>query len=224
MGQFSAGHPAPGSPPPIPPAFSGMSPPTMPGEVTPPHAQSKWPRVLGIIMIVLGSLATLGSCFGTVALFFQDKLMDFAASASGKGSPAAQDLTIQAAAIVKWKWASFGSNVFLMVCAVLCLVAGIGILKRRAGGVTQAKLWAVLKMVAAVVGGVVGFLMQRDIFQAMQQAGTTGANMPAGVAGAMQGVQAAMLFGSVVWQWALPVFVLVWLSRAKVREETSLWA
>ncbi len=193
---------------------SGITPPSDPGEVPP----STWPTVIGVITIVFGGLGALGGCFGAFAPFFIGMMQSMVPEDQVTGLEGMMDWGVWMVAL-----AMAG-----MLMAVLLLVAGIGITKRHAWGPKTALVWAPLKMIFVVLNSVVAYQIQIAQFEAMQEAMANDPNVPAGM-GAFRGsmMQALGIFGvliSVLWGWALPVFLFIWFSRKKIRTETAGWA
>ncbi|MBI4579084.1 MAG: hypothetical protein HY718_05235 [Planctomycetes bacterium] len=99
--------------------------------------------------------------------------------------------------------------------ALLLLVGGVGLVGRRRWGASAAKVWAVLRMLFVLVGLAVGWQMQQASFSAMSSSGRMG--------GAEQVVMGLSLVLGLVWAWALPVIMLIWLSRAKIKADIARW-
>ena len=192
-------------------------PPTHPFAPPASPSRSAWPTVLGIIAIVFGALSVLGGCWGVVSPFVFKKLIDaIPETAAGDLGEATIPFEITA----DWQGWIIAGSLLTTGLAVLLLIAGIGLLKRRRWGVDAAWWWVVLKMIFVVVNAAVAYQMQQDIYAAL---GEQQANMPGLSAGFYQlGAIAGVTF-AVVWGWALPVFVMIWFSRRVIREEVNEW-
>jgi hypothetical protein len=106
-----------------------------------------------------------------------------------------------------------------LIAAVLLLPAGIGLLKRRLWGVRLTRTWARVKMVMVVGVAALTYVMQQQMWAAM-----TKQNAPGSPFGPMEGVMVATaVVFALVWGWALPVFMLIFLSRRKVKEHIDTW-
>ncbi len=191
-----------------------MTPPSDPGEVPP----SNWPTAIGVIAIVVGSVGAMSGCLGAFSPLIFDLFQRIVPEGQVTGLEGMMDWAVWMVAV----------SVVGMLVAVLLLVAGIGITKRRAWGPKAALVWAGLKMIFVVVNSVIGYLVQIAQFEAMQEAIANDQNLPAGM-GAFMGslMQALGIFGlliGVLWGWALPVFLFIWFSRKKIRTETAGWA
>lgn len=173
---------------------------------------SQWPGVIGIISIVMGSLAALRGCIGAVVAPII--------------SVVAGQLPEEGAAVLEpmkelMGWMIFNGIATTLV-AVMLIVGGSGLIKRRPWGRRVCMIWSVLKMILVMVSSVLSFFIFRENMEAvLQQQGTAG--LPPFFAIMMKTSGAfGMLFG-IVWGWALPVFMLVWFSRQKIRTEVSGW-
>ena len=195
---------------------SGITPPSDPAEM--PPSPSTWPTAIGVIAIVLGGVGALFGCFGAFSPLFMGMMQSIAPEGQVTGLEGMMDWVVWIVAV----------SIAAMLIAVLLLVAGIGITKRRAWGPKVALVWAGLKMIFVIVHSVIGYLVQIAQFEAMQEAIANGQNMPTGM-GTFMGImmQALGIFWvliGVLWGWALPVFLFVWFARKKIRTETAGWA
>jgi len=112
-----------------------------------------------------------------------------------------------------------GLSLLATLVAVMLLVGGIRLLRRRASSVALLRAWAVAKLVLALLlagYALLIFASNLEMMQAeLQPSGTSADTM-----------RAAAFFGvafNLIWQWALPIFMLVWFSRAPIRASTARW-
>lgn len=192
------------------PRMSPVAPPTRPGAAWAVPAESSWPKVIGIIAIVLGSLGILGGVYGV----FTPQLLGFFESLMPPGQEGGFEALEQHAG-----WTVATSLVGMAVAALL-LVGGIGLAKRRPGSVAMCRVWSVLKIVLVLVNSAVAYRLMLTQFDAMGQSGPGAMPMGPGFG------KVIAMFGVVVglaWGWALPVFLLIWLGRGKIKAETSGW-
>ncbi|NNF44738.1 MAG: hypothetical protein HKO59_05770, partial [Phycisphaerales bacterium] len=82
------------------------------------------------------------------------------------------------------------------------------------------KAWAITKIVFVVANSSVGYLVNRAQFEAMMDDPGM-ASMGSGFFSAIGIV--GVVFG-LLWGWALPVFLLIWFGRPKVKQEMATWA
>ncbi|MCH8211846.1 MAG: hypothetical protein IIB99_10820, partial [Planctomycetes bacterium] len=108
--------------PPMPPP-TPMTPPTDAGAI--PPKPSSWPMVIGVIATILGSLAVLGGCFGLVSSLFLDQFMSLVPQGEAGEMASALD-GLKPALII--------SGALTMVLAIVLLIGGIGLLRRRSWG------------------------------------------------------------------------------------------
>ena len=182
-------------------------PPQQPGEIGGPEQAATWPKIIGVISIVFGSVACLSGAWGLLA----PRLMEAVAV------KAPQSQAAPFAAMEGWGTWIVVSSALTMLIAPVLLVAGIDLVRRRRRGIKLGRVWAVLKMIFAVAGSYLGFVMIQEQFRQMpQQKLPVGGDffVVMGVVGAVAGV---------LWSCAYPVFLLIWFSRAKVRTEYTQW-
>lgn len=191
----------------VPPAPA--TPPTTVGYVPPPPRQSVWPTVLGIISIIWGGLGTLGWCSTGVFALIWKPYMGFLTS----NMPANQG---EAEMFEKMRF----DDPLILVCAVLGLllsiwliVAGVYLIKRRPEGPRWCRIYSLL-YIPIVVGYAFFYTrMQMGLFETLPDAPRESANIMA--------VFTAVL--TFLFYAAWPVFLLIWLSRSKIKTEVAGW-
>ena len=187
------------------------TPPTEVAAYAVPERPSSWPIVVGIIAIVLAVLDLLGSCGGIVTPFFADAIKEMAPA----GQPTGMEFMQQNMA-----W-TVGQALLSMGAAVLLLVAAIGLMKRRAWAVQPCLVWAILKIVLVLIGVVTGYAIAQETFESVAQQ-TPG--MPGMSSGLFKSFAVIGMCFGLVFGLALPVFMLIWFSRAKIKAEVAGWA
>lgn len=183
-----------------------LVPPTEPGALPPIERATTWPRTLGIISIILGTLGTLGGLLGSsVSLMVQAMQMSVADKDAVNWDAVRQAVVWMAR-----------MSVIAGMLSVLLLVIGIGLVRRRPWAIPTAKVWAVLKILMVIVNLGISTVIQRSIAEAIQQAGTTSRGP------ALHSTPTGIAFG-LAWGCALPVFMLIWFARQEIREEIARW-
>jgi hypothetical protein len=188
------------------------NPPTLPDAIAAPKGQSAWPTVIGIIAMVFGVLGILmhGVC-GIVGQLFGAQAMRMMQT---------PDAEAQIVMMQQYKWLGMGAGLLQTILAVLLLFAGIAMTRRRANCRPLTLGWAYAKMLVVALSSVIGFYVQQAQFEAMTQ---QQANIPTGT----QQMQTVFMFlviaFGVLWGWALPIFMLIWLNRRTVRDEIAGW-
>ena len=186
-------------------------PPTQPGGIRAPQGASSWPRIIGIIAIVLGALGILGGLQGMLAPW----ILEAVASIMPRGTEGTLDAVVESA-----NWLIVTSIMTTGVAALL-LAGGVGLVKRRQWGIGTCRAWAVLKMLLVLLNTGVGYFVQEASLTALAEQTPRGAQM------SEEFVTAAVVLGlilGVAWGWAFPVFMLIWLGRGRVKAETSAWS
>jgi hypothetical protein len=209
--QGGAGFPQQGGAmPPFPPPTPAM-PPTARAPASYAPSRSTWPTVLGVIAIVFGALGLLKGIWGLLSPLFLDAMADMMPSESA------------ASFEVMEEWASYFAAMYtatILVGGVL-LAAGIGLVKRLQWGVTAVWLWVFVRIVVAVGEAVLGSQAQHEQFTAMAQQDPSLQGMGSGFA---SGMTAFTFVFTLLWGCALPVFMLIWFSRKKIKAEVTGWS
>ena len=192
-----------------------MTPPTDAGAI--PPKPSSWPMVIGIIAIIFGSLATLQGCMGlgwpALAALFTSALPEEQAGMMDATKSLTPLMMISAG--------------LTMAIAIVLLIGGIGLTKRSPRSPKTCRIWAGLKMLLVVYSSIIGFLVQQAQMEAMRRMLEEDPNAPAAMLGVFGTVMAvigpAIFVFAIVWGWALPVFMLIWFSRRKIKAEIAHW-
>ena len=194
------------------PGGEGAAPPTHPptqrGTVVVPVRVPRWAVVLGVVAMVF---ALGGGAFGLVTTL--TPLISGAASTVTSALPAPQRAPLDIVAKYAYQYAAMGVTILLV--AMLLLTGGIGLLMARRWSVPVLLTWAALKVLLAAweVGlAVVIHFEQMRAFQAITVTPPAG-----GVAGVASWV-------NLVFKCTLPVVVVWWLMRRRIREQTRTWA
>jgi len=171
--------------------------------------------VLGTIAIVFGLCGALQGLCGVASVFAMGPITQML----GKFTPAtAGGPTLESTLAVTQKFAAWAiaSNIFAVLVAVLLIVGGARLIKRRAKCRGTILLWGGLKFLVAVVAVVLGYL-------SMQEHASLASGPSAPGSAMMQGVAMFSLAFSFLWLLALPVFMVVWFSRPRIRDEVAGW-
>jgi len=155
---------------------------------------STWPAVIGIIAIVWAALYLLGGlCLLSGGIF------SFVSWVMHTNVPA-PDMSLAI---------RFGAVMSLVLKSCL-MILGIGLVRRRFWAAHWFRVWAVVEMVAFVAGAVIGHMMYQQQLATM----------------AHQRIGHTPVFAwgcSLLLAWTLPVFVLIWFSRSKIKQEVATW-
>lgn len=184
------------------------APPTHQGEISTQAGGTKWPKVFGIISIVLGSLGIAGGGCGLISIPMNAVAATAAQQQGGVnaatfGGPIA--------------WQVF-SQILAIAMAGLLLAAGIALLKRRPQGIKLHKLWAYIAIPVWLISTIIGTIFA---MQASSAATTAGGNQisPGMIAAFMI---PGLLIG-LVFALAYPIIVIVWLNRPQIKAEYERW-
>lgn len=194
-------------PPPAPPAHPPTDPHTMPAAVRPPPT---WPAAIGIVSIVLGSLGALGGCWGMIAPFMMGAIFD----AMPDEAAAMTDVFQQ------WAWWMAITSLVGMGFAICLILVGVGSLKRRPWTPRAVTGWSIAAIVYILIYAIGNFLMQQTQFEAMARQTGTMPPMSSVFFEAIPVFSAAVM---ILFGWSLPVFLLIWFRRPKIRSEIAGW-
>ncbi|MBX3356277.1 MAG: hypothetical protein KF724_11345 [Phycisphaeraceae bacterium] len=159
-----------------------------------------WPTPIAVIGIVLATLGLAQSAMAIVVVtgvsLFLPSLFQQAFAVQAGGSRVAIVLSVAE-----------------LAAAVLLLVGSIGLLQRKRRGVALLKWWACFKLALVVLGSVVGWM---NTMAHLDEASLQGMNPTAMIILTVLSI----MFGALM-SAALPVFILIWTSRASVRADVD---
>ncbi len=215
---------------------AAMTPPTEPGDA--PERRSTWPTVIGIIAVVFGALGLLDDCLELVSNMFFASLGDSTQGMSEEDK--AQFEVMRQYAVPTVIMTVVGT-----VLSAWLLVAGIGVLRRRPWSRGAAVGWAVAKILYTIPVSVLGYFIIKAQFEAMEQPAID-SGTPMGdrlevpeapviklevvevtatpIFTSMHGGSAAIMGCWMLWDWALPLFLIIWFLRTPVKTEVERWA
>lgn len=199
------------------PSAQPVAPPTQPGTIATPQRPANWPVVIGTIAIVFGSGGILIGLWGAAAPLGM-RLFEWAMAQS---QPSAV-VELQVDAMQAWLPWTVVSSLVAVAIAILLLLGGIRLTKRRCSSMRLLKFWAVMKIPVVVIVTIAGIFVEERQFEIMSQT-SGGIPMPLGGGFFDLMIVVGLVFG-LAWGWALPVFLLIWLTRGKIKNEVAGWA
>lgn len=190
------------TPPPAPPA-SGDSKP------------SQWPKLIGIIGILFGALALLQSAMAPLMIPFTRKSME---STIGDDEAMLEKLD---AYMTDLTALSTLSAIIFALLAIVLIVGGVLLIKRQRAAKHLLLAWAVIKIVAGLFINFKNYGLTKTqlefLMPTMEGSGSEALNNITNISATVG------LIGGSIWLIALPVFLLIWFSRARIRRETAQW-
>lgn len=203
---------APSSPPSAPYGEQGMPPQTPTAyPYAPLPRPSSWPTVIGVISIVWGSFGLLGGCCSVGMTIFWEPYVEFISSIVPPNQQQQQQEMLE----------QFGpDNPLMMVLmiislalAILLIVSGIRVTRRRVSGVRLSKTYAYLYIPVVIASGLLTLSLQTSM--------STG---PSPISEEFEAaITVASALAGVLFGCAWPVFLLIWFSRSSIKEETAGW-
>lgn len=202
-------NPTPESTPPLP-APPLPAPPTRPGQIG-EERPPVWPSVVAVICLVWGTIGLLGSIAGLLAPLYEDYIKALAPQAQGSF------------ALAERHWVLFLLYYLIsMVMSAWLIWGGAKLFGRTRRGVRLLWWWGVLEFPLSLIGIIVNHFMQRAQMEAMA---TQGRNAPgAAMMAAMSPIMSILsTIVVVLFSWALPGFLVVWLTRPGVKRGIERW-
>ncbi len=184
-------------------------PPTQPSPPVVREVRSSWPAVIGAIAVVMGAIGSLVWLGTTIVYLRIDRIPSYPTHLRTRAMRIASEYTTWNVAL----------SLTLAGLAILLLAIGMSLIRRRRRSVAAARLWAALKIVTVLIYANLQY--QIAWTQTQVAAPYTSPKTPAEWNSAIGGVTAA---GSILWGWALPVFLLIWFAGRKIRAETLNWS
>ena len=202
-------------------------------------APPKWPVIWGAISIVFGVLGFLLSIFGVIQMVFIENTMNSSAEDMRTAIPGTDpEMTKIREDAVESQMAmmesmkedaplSIGISIASAVIAIVLIVGGVLLCKRRRVAVRVLQVWATLRV---LVGGL-GIFVQYEMTSKMMQS-TTEAFESAG-AGSSGGMQMGSMMNIIamvstvfgfLWMLWLPLFFFIWFNKENVKENIKTGA
>ena len=195
-----------------------MTPPVHGGDI--PSRPKTWPTVIGVIMIIVASLGLLQNvCGGIVGVLMPALIQSMPAEA-------ADDPSFKAQIEIGKRFLPFqlANAVVLLALGVLLLMAGIATVKRKRVAVKYSRSWAVARILWAFTAAVATYFIMIETIKTMEQAAAdAGQPMPSGIMTFMQMLGPIGAVINLIFWCALPVFVLIWFARQKIKEDVATW-
>lgn len=199
---------------------AAAAPPTRPGQLGLPMREATWPTTVGIICIVLASLAALFSAWTVIQQFM---IM------SGAFNMAMQPGTPDMSSIMQaGVWPQVVTGSLQLVLAVILLGLGIALTKRRPVARRGLIFWSIAKIVLSLIVAVLTMWLQLRMSEEVSAAMSSDPNAPPQMTTVMPTMLwvIALFSGVFIFAWgsAWPVFLLIWFNRAPVRLEIGRWS
>jgi hypothetical protein len=117
-------------------------------------------------------------------------------------------------------WGRISSGIG-MVVGIILLVASIMLLTRRRKATSLIKIWAIANVLVTILNLAVGLPIQMAFMEAFQNSvGGPSQGMPAGIQSTV--VVIGVVLGLAIGL-APSVFILIWFSRTRIKDEVAEW-
>ena len=169
-----------------------------------------WAKVIGILGIVFGGGALLLGVIGVVGQNFA--LQQYEAMGITKEMLAQHALFLNVVPIIS------------LALGFLLLLGGILLVMKKPVSRTILLIWAMLKIAFALWQAPLGLAFQKELIPLQQKMLSKGDPKVSDVGAIMETMGPIIQIISVLWLCALPIFMLIWFMRARIRMQVSGWA
>ncbi|MCB9850448.1 MAG: hypothetical protein H6817_07050 [Phycisphaerales bacterium] len=188
-----------------------MAPPVDAGNSFLQHESAKWSRVIGIVVIVCGAMGTLGGVVGIVGQINHGKLRMWVV----EEQRVAYDVDMN------WQVWIYAEQAMRLAAGVFAIVAGTKLIKRLGSSMHLLRAWSVFKLILVVASVAIGYrIAQEKIGVALDDPRYQSAGMTEGF---MKTIAQLTMGCITLWGLALPVFLLVWFARDRIKAEVATW-
>lgn len=180
-------------------------------------AGAKWPKILGIILVIFGVLGIGQGLLAPLSPFLTKAQMQ-AFVDMGADQEKVDDYLSQLTA------QSYLGGVVYGILGVLLLAGGIFMIKRRKICSPLLQTWAILK----ILGGGFVLFRQMSLTELQMSIMMVDTGSAKGQDAEMMesifsySMKIGMVFG-ILFLAALPIFVIIWLNRSKIRRQMAEW-
>ena len=180
----------------------------------------KWAKVLGIFAAVLGALGFLGGLFRPVGAFLQKAQLENLVSIKQADADEVSDF------LSEWISSQTIAGVTMAVIALLLLVGGVLLIKRRKISATILRVWALAYLVLGAYFTIKTMPLQEHLMKLlMAPALGSGGGSEADIVEKSMEIGAKMGVGiGLLWILICSLFVLIWFSRRRIRDEVKSWS
>jgi hypothetical protein len=188
-----------------------LTPPRKQGEL--PRAKTAWPNAVGIVGIVYAILMLMCSCGGLFTPQIFRWQADFEANV-GQPDPSTD---ITADVTEKYQGAYIVAGSLSVLSTTVLLVSSIALVRRRRWSRAGLLTWIVVEVVLTFANLALHHRVTRDIVTEMQASGLSDK-----VSMAWWSMMGSAIGVSIVGM-ILPLFLLAWLNRSKIKHEINGW-
>ena len=169
-----------------------------------------WAKVIGVLSIVFGGGALLVGVIGVVGQNFalqQYEIMGISTEMLGRHA-----LFINVVPIIS------------LALGFLLLLGGILLVMKKSVSRPILLAWAILKIAFALWQAPLGLAFQKEIIPLQQKMLAKGDPKAPDIGGIMETLGPMIQIISVLWLCALPIFMLIWFMRTRIRDQVAGWA
>lgn len=188
------------------------TPPIQGGEV--PKIRPVWPVAIGVICITYAVAALACSCSG----FFTGPIYEWMMEIDRESGEHDVEFQIQADQVRQVLWAYLTLSAAALANSVLLLVSAIALIRLRSWSRRALIAWSIIEFVLIVVHSAIEIAVAARTANVLAQRDMH-ASIDAVWFEAMLAVAGLVALSAIV-----PIFLLIWFSRAKIKQQLSSWS
>ena len=178
--------------------------------------QTRWPVVIGVVCIVFGSIGVLSSPMQFLSPIFTKMSFQMYIQQGTVTEEQVDDF------INKWRGFQLIFGLAFGFVSICMLLGGIFLAKRKKKGARVLQIWSVLFILYALTVPFFtsGMMTDQMALQMTAQSGDLDMEQFQTMMGIF--VKVIMVVSVVFWI-ALPIFLLIWFKRSKIKNEMQTW-
>lgn len=203
-------------PPPQKSGFTAAPPPFPPRSIM-TELPSRWPKPIGVINIIFGSLGLLGGAVGLAQMLLMPWFMSLAAQGQPEMAAQAQD--------IDWSIVMGPQAIVLgtvgVIWSIVLLSAGIMLLRRSRNARFANMLWATVRMFLMVAGIYLTLTTMPQWIEHLESLASQGNELAKSMLGRAH--IATAIVTAIVLGLPYPLFIFIWFMRPKIEAECAEW-
>jgi hypothetical protein len=168
------------------------------------HSET-WPTTIGAVSIIVGGLSLFGGCLALTGMAEMEQLHTAIPFGDGELS---DELVAQLKATAPAKWILNITTIANIVFSVILTWAGMALLQRAPSARKTLLVWSVFYLLFSIASAVANWAPRMELVQQNND---------------VKGMFLAQLVISTPLYLALPVFLLIFLNRKRIRNEIAFW-
>jgi hypothetical protein len=201
---------------PTPQSGASMAPPPPPRSVI-TELPSRWPKAIGIINIIFGSIGFVFGLLGVLYMIFMAKILQMTMQSQPELLAQMEEIDFS----IMMGAQALASGVVGILWSIVLFSSGVMLLRRSRNARFTTMLWAVIRIFLAAAAVYLTLVNTPRWTEHLQELADQGNEMAASMTGRSNlvvGISMALLFGL-----PYPLFILIWFMRSKIKAECVEW-